>query len=132
MIAVDTNVLVRLLANDDAVQSSVARSLFDDAASQGRSIWVGDTVLVELAWTLSRAYGRSRLDVAKALHALSGHATVVLESEAAVRAATDDFERGPADFADCLLCAKAAAAGCEYVATFDRGVKTLPAAKLLG
>lgn len=131
MIAVDTKVLVRLLVNDDAAQSSAARRLFDDAAAHDRSIRVGDTVLVELAWTLSRAYGRSRPDIAKALHALLGDATVVLESRDAVRTATEAFERGPADFADCLLCAKAVAAGCEVVATFDRGMKHLPSTKLL-
>lgn len=103
MIAVDTNVLVRL----------------------------SDTVLVELTWTLARAYGRSRAEVAKALRALSAHATVLLESAAAVRSATDAFERGPADIADCLLCEKAALSGCEYVATFDRGMKGLNGVTLL-
>lgn len=131
MIAVDTNVLVRLLVNDDAAQAAKARDLFDEAAAQDRAIWVSDTVLVELAWTLARVYGRSRLDVSKALRALSAHATVLLESGAAVRSATDAFERGPADFADYLLCAKATLAGCDYVATFDRGMKSLSGVKLL-
>ena len=45
--------------------------------------------------------------------------------------ATDLFQQGPADFADCLLCAKAAAAGCDRVATFDRGTRTLRIVKLL-
>lgn len=84
-----------------------------------------------MAWTLARAYGRTRLEVARALRALSAHATVLLESSAAVRSATDAFERGPADFADCLLCEKAALAGCDHVATFDRGMKGLNGFKLL-
>lgn len=131
MIGVDTNVLLRLLVGDDPAQASKARQLFDRAAADQQSIWVSDTVLVELAWTLGRAYGRDRSDVVQALRALSSHATVALESAVAVREATDSFERGPADFADCLLCAKAAAAGCDQVATFDRGMKGLPAVRLL-
>lgn len=131
MIAVDTNVLVRLLVNDDVAQAAKARDLFEEAAAHDRSIWISDTVLVELAWTLARAYGRSRVEVSKALRALSAHATVLLESGAAVRSATDEYDRGPADFADCLLCAKAALAGCDYVATFDRGMKNLNGVKLL-
>jgi predicted nucleic acid-binding protein len=41
------------------------------------------------------------------------------------------YEQGPADFADCVLAMKAQAAGCDEVATFDRGMKALPAVKLL-
>jgi predicted nucleic-acid-binding protein len=131
VIAVDTNVLLRLLVGDEPAQAAKARKLFDRADLDQTTVWVSDTVLVELAWTLARAYGRDRADIVKALRALSSHATVSLESAAEVREATDAFERGPADFADCMLCAKAVAAGCDQVATFDRGMKKLPAVRLL-
>ena len=131
MIAVDTNVLVRLLVGDDPSQAAKARKLFDRAAEGGVSVWVSDTALVELAWTLGRRYSRSRSDIAKALRALSSHGTVALESPAETRSATDAFERGPADFADCLLSVKAQAAGCDQLATFDRSMKGLLGVKLL-
>ena len=131
MIAVDTNVLVRLLVGDDPSQAAKAQALFDRAAEGGVSVWVSDTVLVELAWTLGRAYARDRRDIVKALRALSSHGTVALESPAAARAATDAFEHGPADFADCLLSIKAQAAGCDQLATFDRSMKGLPGVKLM-
>ncbi|MFO1221015.1 MAG: type II toxin-antitoxin system VapC family toxin [Burkholderiaceae bacterium] len=131
MIALDTNVLVRLLVGDDEAQAHRAKLLFDTAAAGGGSLWVCDSVLVELVWTLARAYGRSRAEIAVALRALGSNATVALESAAAVEAAVDAYEQGPADFADCLLCTKAAMAGCEQVATFDRGMRGLPNVKLL-
>ena len=131
MIAVDTNVLLRLLVGDDASQAAKARRLFDRADAKQKSIWVSDTVLVELVWTLARAYSRDRTDIVKALRSLSSHATVVLESAAAVRDAIDAFERGRADCADCLLAMKAQSAGCDEVATFDRGMKGLPGVRLL-
>ena len=131
MIAVDTNVLVRLLVGDDPGQAGKARQLFERAAAQHKAIWISDTVLVELVWTLARAYGRDRADVVAALRALCSNATVTMESPSAVRDATASFESGPADFSDCFLCAKAAGAGCEQVATFDRGMKGLPAVRLL-
>lgn len=131
MIAVDTNVLLRLLVGDDPSQAAKARRLFDRADAEQQTIWVSDTVLVELVWTLARAYSRDRADIVKALRTLSSHATVVLESAAAVRDATDAFERGRADFADCLLCVKAQMVGCDEVATFDRGKRALPAVRLL-
>lgn len=131
MIAVDTNVLVRLLVNDDPAQAAKARRLFDDQAVDDGAVWIADSVMVELVWTLARAYRRERDDLVLALRALAAHATVVLESPAAVSQAIDAFERGPADFADCLLAAKAQAAGCTAVYTFDRGMKGLPGVKLL-
>lgn len=131
MIAVDTNVLVRLFVADEPAQAAKARKLFDTAADAAVAVWVSDTVLVELVWTLSRAYARDRTDIVRALKALVSHATVVLESPAPVRLAADAFERGPADFADCLLSVKAQAAGCTQLSTFDRGMKGLPGVKLL-
>ena len=131
MIAADTNVLVRLLIADDDMQASKARHVFDKAAEQDICVWVSDTVLVEVVWTLDRAYGRERGEIVRALRALASHATVALESPAAVRSATDAFEQGPADFADCLLAMKAAAAGCSQVVTFDRGMKALPGVRVL-
>ncbi len=49
MIAVDTNVLVRLLTGDDPVQESAARSLFASGP-----IWIAKTVLLETSWVLRR------------------------------------------------------------------------------
>lgn len=131
MIAADTNVLVRLLVEDDAAQVAKARALFDAAEAAGDSIWIADTVLVELAWVLQRTFGRSRAELATALKALARHSTVVLESPAEVEAALPLFERGPCDFADALLAAKALAAGCTSLRSFEKGMKALPGAKLL-
>ena len=131
LIAVDTHLLVRLLVGDDPSQAAKAQKLFDRAAAGGVSVWVSDTVLVELAWTLGRAYSRDRSDIVKALRALSSHGTVALESPAEMGSTTDAFELGPADFPGCLLSAKAQAAGCNQLATFDRGVKGLLGVKLL-
>jgi predicted nucleic-acid-binding protein len=131
VIAADSNILVRLLTSDDATQAAKARSLFDTQADAGDGVWIADIVLVETVWTLARAYGHDRAGLTTALRALADNGTVVLESPDAVREATAMFESGPADFADCLLCAKAPLAGCSAVATFDRAMKNLPRVTLL-
>ncbi len=130
MIAVDTKVLVSLLVGDDPSQAAKAQRFLDRAAEGDDSVWVSDTVLVELVWTLARACSCDRRDIVMALRALSSHATVALESPAAVRSATDAFEQGLPDFADCLLSMKARAAGCDQLVTFDRGMKGFPGVKL--
>ena len=131
MIAVDTNLLVRLLVNDDAAQAARARDLIDAQADKDGSIWVSDTVLVELVWVLSRAYDRSRAAVAAALWALASHATMTLESPLAVRGAIAAFEAGAADFADCLLAEKAQRAGCGQLFTLGKGMRGLAGVQLL-
>lgn len=131
MIAVDTNLLLRLLVNDDPAQAAKAKQLFDARAGEDGSIWVGDTVLVELVWTLSRAYGRLRADLVTALRALACHATLMIESADAVRAAIEVYERSLADFSDCLLPEKAQRAGCDQLVTFDNGVRALAGVALL-
>ena len=129
--AVDTNLLVRLFVNDDKAQAAKARALFDRHADEAAVLWIADIVLVELVWALDRTYGRSRADIAAALRALLGNATVQLDSAAAVAEALASYERGPADFVDCLLASKAAHHGCESVRAFDRKMRGLPGVKLL-
>jgi predicted nucleic-acid-binding protein len=131
MIAVDTNVLVRLLVNDDAEQALKARKLFDAHADEDGSIWISDAVLVELVWTLARAYGRERSEIVVALRALRSSATVAFEASEPVDAAIALYEKGPADFADCLLAATAHVAGCAHVVTFDRKMQSLPGVRVL-
>jgi predicted nucleic-acid-binding protein len=129
--AVDTNLLVRLFVVDDTEQAARARKLFDRHAGEDGALWLADIVLVELVWALDRVYGRDRAQIAAALAALSGNATVRLESAPAVVEAAALYAAGPCDFADCLLATKARAAGCEAVRTFDKGMRSLPDVKLL-
>jgi predicted nucleic-acid-binding protein len=130
MIAIDTNVLLRLLVNDDAAQADKARRLFDAHAEHDASLWIADVVLVELAWALERSYGYPRNDVAAALRALSGNASVQFESAVVMSQAIALYEAGPAGFADCLLAIKAQQVGCDALHTFDKKMRLLPGVKL--
>ena len=131
MQAVDTNLLVRLIVNDDAAQAQKVRALFDRHADADGALWVADIVLVELVWALDRVYAWPREQIAMALHALAGNATVKIESAAALPEATALYAQGPADFSDCLLAVKAGQAGCDSLRSFDKKMRTLPGVKLL-
>lgn len=131
MIAVDVNVLARLILQDDAHQHARAHQLFMDHADAVASIWVSDVVLAELVWVLTRAAGHSRADVVTVLTALMGNATVQLASPSAVREAARLYEAGPADFADCLLAVQSGGQGAERLVTFDRKMRNLPGVVLL-
>ena len=82
MVAVDTNVIVRLLTGDDVTQAAVARALFETGP-----IWIPKTVLLETAWVLGSLYGFSDPQVAGAFKKMLGLKNVQVEDEAGVAAA---------------------------------------------
>jgi predicted nucleic-acid-binding protein len=114
MLAVDTNVVVRLLVNDDARQGAAARRLF-----QSDEIWIGVTVLLETAWVLESVYELSSAQTVKALRGLLGLPNVRAEDPGAFVAALDAADRG-LELADALHLVRTPA-GTEFV-TFDRAL----------
>jgi predicted nucleic-acid-binding protein len=112
MIAVDTNVLVRFLVRDDAMQAARAAGLI-----RANEIWVSKTVLLETEWVLRSLYDFSPESLWGALRALAGLTTVFLEDELEVAKALDWFKEG-LDFADALHLASVGNA--RQFATFDR------------
>jgi predicted nucleic-acid-binding protein len=96
MLAVDTNVVVRLLLNDDARQGEAARRLFESD-----EIWIGVTVLLETAWVLESVYDLSAGETVKTLRRLLGLPNVRAEDPGAVAAALDAAGRG-LELADAL------------------------------
>jgi predicted nucleic-acid-binding protein len=121
VIAVDTNVIVRLLTADDPDQTRQARRLFETEA-----VFLPKTVLLEAEWVLRRLYRLGTLQVANALGRLIALPNVQCEDEPAVRKALD-LKHAGMDFADALHFASRWTAS--RFATFDqRMIKT--AAKL--
>jgi predicted nucleic-acid-binding protein len=114
MHAVDTNVLVRLLVQDDPAQSERARRLFER-----ETIFLPKTVLVETEWVLRRLYGFDSTRLAGALGAAAALENVRCEDATAVHLALQAYARGM-DFADALHVASSASA--DAFATFDSGL----------
>lgn len=96
MRAVDTNVIVRLFADDDAVQSATAQH-----ALAAGSIFVAKTVMIEFEWVLRGVYRLPRTAIVTALEAIAATANIELEDATSVRRAIDWFRQGM-DFADAL------------------------------
>ena len=82
MIAVDTNVVVRLLTEDDRTQTAAARSLF--AAGP---VWIAKTVLLETAWVLRSFYGFDESATRDAFTKLLGLKNVHTEDKPSMAAA---------------------------------------------
>jgi predicted nucleic-acid-binding protein len=112
MIAIDANVVVRLLVDDDHEQFRRARRLLANSP-----VFVSNTVLLECEWVLRSVYDYRASDFVKALRDFAGLATVTLEDPDLAATALNWHEQGM-DFADALHLA--GAAHCEAFATFDR------------
>lgn len=122
MIALDTNVLVRFLVEDDAVQAAKATALIERAISDNATLFISDVVLCETVWVLTSRYGFSRVEVAEVLRRLvdADHLSFSARSQHA-RALTA-FSTGKGDFADYVIREHGLAAGCTAVATFDQAL----------
>ena len=105
MIAVDTNVLLRYLLNDDAAQADTAANLIKGSDT----VLITDVVLAETLWTLSgKKYRLNKDQLAGVVHALFEEPNVRFEDGAAVWMALNDYlESDGADFADALIINKA-------------------------
>jgi predicted nucleic-acid-binding protein len=120
MIALDTNVLVRILTRDD--QSQVKAAL---RRVRGKDLWMSKTVLLETEWVLRYSYRLSRPAIHGALRRLLGYRLAQIEDRQAVVLALAGYEAG-LDFADALHLASAA--GADLFLTFDRDLvrRTIP------
>ena len=112
-VALDTNVLVRLLVNDDPPQAQQPAALIDASVA----CFVPITVVLELEWVLRGAYKLPRDAVINAFEGLLAIRQLYLEQEDLVRRALDWHRQGM-DFADALHLARSE--GCGALISFDR------------
>jgi predicted nucleic-acid-binding protein len=118
VIGVDTNVVVRLLVGDDEAQQRAARDYLKRRSSRDDPAWVNRVVIVETVWVLEQSYRYTRAQVVGALERLLDTAELSFENHDLVRGAVAAYRKG-AGFADALVAAGNAAAGCSTTITFD-------------
>jgi predicted nucleic-acid-binding protein len=115
MLAIDTNVLVRLVVRDDTGQVRAAEEFIT------RGAWISHLVLAETLWVLDSVFELSREQVAKAVEMLLNHRDLTLQDADTVIAALGHYRRqSTVGFSDCLVLESARKAGHLPLATFDR------------
>jgi predicted nucleic-acid-binding protein len=130
MIGLDTNVLVRYIAQDDPHQSARATEIIERRLSDENPGFVSVVAMVETVWVLDRAYVLSDEDIVAAIERVLQADVLVVEREQEVFAAMVALEEGRGSFADALIGALGAAAGCPVTLTFDRRALRLPGFEL--
>lgn len=132
MPALDTNVLVRYLVQDDTAQLAAAKRLITRCVAEGSTLLlVPVTVVLEFEWVLRSSFQFGKDDVLMTLSSLFSAAELTFESERALEVALQLFRKGSADFADCLHVALATQAGEQPLWTFDKGASRVSGAQLL-
>ena len=120
MIGLDTNVVVRYLTQDDAVQSAKANELFERRLTEEEPGFVSIVAMAETAWVLERNYGLSAYELATAIERILQVNVVVVESEQEVFTAMVAVKEERGSFADALIGALGVKAGCSHTLTFDQ------------
>lgn len=130
MIAVDTNVLIRYLVNDDEQQAEAARVLLSKLTVDNRG-FVSREVTLELTWVLKRAYGFSRDKIATVLEQLISSQELEFETEYDILRTVLNFRSNNFEFSDLMVVTAASRYGARPLYTFDRKAARIDGAKLL-
>ena len=124
MIGMDSNVLVRYLAQDDARQSAIATRLIDSELSASNPGFISLMVLVEVCWVLKRLYAATQSELADTLNDFLGAAQFQVERREVVQAATQRFSSqkdAKVGITDLLIAEVARDQGCTHTVSFDKG-----------
>lgn len=131
MTGLDTNILVRYVAQDDPRQSAAATRLMEKTLSVEEPGFVSLVTMCEVAWVLAECYAADRSRIRAVLQGLLETRQIVVESAELAWRALRAWEGSAADFSDALIGEVALAAGAKKVLTFDKAAAKLPSFALL-
>lgn len=131
MIGVDTNVLVRLVVDDDIKQFEVAKRFFGERSPADPAV-VSLVVVAEAVWVLRNPYAFDAERVTDFVAAMLDSDDFLVENRSAVESAVNLARASRADIADCLIAAVATNIGATSTVTFDRvAARRIPGMELL-
>ena len=119
MTGLDTNILIRYFTQDDAIQSPKATEIIERRLTEENPGFVSLVVMIETVWVLDRAYGLPTDEIAAAVERMLQTDVLIVENEQEVFAAMIALRERRGSFADAMIAALGAKAGCSYTLTFD-------------
>ena len=103
MIGIDTNVLVRYLAQDDPDQAKIATAFIEDNCTEDNQGFINYITLCEMCWVLKRLYKTPREQLAEIIEQLLRTAQLFVQEPQVIWMALEEFKINSADFPDCLI-----------------------------
>ena len=119
MFALDTNILVRYIVQDDTEQSAIANNIIDGLNSDN-SAFIACVVLCELNWVLKSGYKISKEQAIDILEKIITIPVFNIEHFDCCLKALKSYKNGQADFSDYLILEIAKLNGYKCVLTFDK------------
>lgn len=132
MIGLDTNVIIRYLAQDDRGQSVIATRLIEGSLTSENPGFVPLVVLTEIVWVLEDCYVLPRSSIGEIVERLLRVRQIQVQDADTAWQALRLFRAGNCDFADCLIARVSAAHECERTVTFDKAAARGAGMHLLG
>ena len=126
MIGLDTNVVVRYLAQDDVRQAAAATRLIEGSLSAAERGFVWIVTLAEVVCVMSSNYRASRAAVADIVEGLLTVPQLMLERADVIWRALRAYRESKADFSDAVIVELGRDAGCSKTVTFDRHAAAHP------
>jgi predicted nucleic-acid-binding protein len=120
MYGLDTNVLVRFFTQDDPIQSRKATAIVERRLTPENPGFVSLVTMVETVWVLASVYQQTGRQIAGIVERMLQADSLVVQNEQEVFIAAQELKRGHAAFADALIGALGAWAGCGSTLTFDK------------
>ncbi|MDX8379879.1 MAG: type II toxin-antitoxin system VapC family toxin [Gallionella sp.] len=120
MKALDTNVLVRFLVNDDEKQARMVCDLLRQAETERALLFVPSLVMLELIWVLESVYDISRENILGAIHNLLMMPVLSFDKHAALQSFMQAAKNRKEGLADLFIACAAIDSGCSTVLTFDK------------
>jgi predicted nucleic-acid-binding protein len=120
MIALDTNVLLRYLTQDDPVQSPKATGIIERKLTIDEPGFVSLVCILEIVWVLGSLYKRSRVEIAGHVEMILAADTLEVQNEQEIYQAVVPLRSGSGTFEDALIGALGAWRGCTATLTFDQ------------
>lgn len=131
MIGVDTNVLLRLLVDDDSGQCAASRAFFAGRTARNPA-FVSAVTLAELVWLLKRRFHYDAESVLATLRAMSQSREFRFEHGEKLGEFLERQDVTAWDLPDALIAWSCEAAKCRSTMTFDqRSARLLPSMDLL-
>jgi predicted nucleic-acid-binding protein len=120
MKALDTNIIIRFLVNDDKVQGDKVRTLFERAEDRKETLYISIPVLLEVLWVLSSVYDYNRNEIIRAVESMKLMSILEFEKVDTIEDLILIGKSTKHELDDLLIGLVAKNEGCSSTITFDK------------
>lgn len=120
MKALDTNVIVRLLVNDDKIQASLVYKMISAYEKQNETLFISNLVFLEVIWVLTSVYKYSKNEIISSFEELLNIQVFVFENRKLLTRLCEFSKDSKLELPDLFIGLSAKEYNCESTITFDK------------